>query len=257
MEKPVTVLLGLGQTVGEAVARRMLSDGQEVLAVDPNQAILDELQKTAGEKVVRLHGAVHTRLGLRNALSAAMETFRRVDHVIAIPDLPSSDTVLGLDINAFDSALNKAVRGTVETLRIFSAAMVEHREDPGSTLERSRQIGSFTFVLSLGVRLSQPGSFTESVTQHAIYGAIKAASVELADLGIRANAVIALRPRTEKQDDWLKARTPAGRPAMAEEIAEAALFLSRPETAIMTGQAVVLDGGRQRLSGLIETSEED
>jgi NAD(P)-dependent dehydrogenase (short-subunit alcohol dehydrogenase family) len=37
---------------------------------------------------------------------------------------------------------------------------------------------------------------------------------------------------------------------MAEEIAETALFLSRPEVAIMTGQAVVLDGGRQRLSGL-------
>lgn len=250
MEKPVTVLLGLGQTVGEAIARRMLDDGQEVLAVDPSQSLLDELRKTAGPKVAHLHGAVHTRLGLRNALSAAMETFRRVDHVIAIPDLPDGDKVLDLDIGSFEVNLTRAVRGAVETIRIFTSAMVEHREDPGSTLERSRQVGSFTFVLSLGVHLSQPGTFTESVTQHAIFGAVKAASVELAELGIRVNAVIALRPRTEQQENWLKSRTPSGRPAMAEEIAETALFLSRPEVAIMTGQAVVLDGGRQRLSGL-------
>lgn len=256
MEKPVTVLLGLGRTIGEAIVQRFLDAGHDVLAVDPNPKQLDELQKTVGNKAERLQSAIHSRLGLKNALSAAREAYGRVDHVVAIPRLAEPDTALDLEPDVFDEAMQETVRASVEILRVFSSAMLEHRVDPGSSVERAQQVGSFTFILSLATLMSQKGHFTQSVTQHAVYGVIKAASVELAPMGIRTNGVIALRPRSEDQDSWLKARTPAGRAAIAEEISETALFLSQPASAIMTGQAVILDGGRQRLSGLTKFDDE-
>jgi NAD(P)-dependent dehydrogenase (short-subunit alcohol dehydrogenase family) len=258
MEKPATILLGLGRTVGEAIAQRFLSEGHSVLAVDPDQPLLDELNKTTGGKVEQLHSNVHTKLGLKNALSAAREAFGRVDHVVAVPQLPDQDHALTLDMEDFDDSVSRTIRAALETLRVFTDAMLEHREDPGSSVERARQVGSFTFVLSLAAQLAQEGHFSESVTQQSIYAIVKAASVELAPKGIRVNAVIALRPRSEDQESWLKSRTPAGRAAIAEEIAEAAVFLSAPSVAIMTGQAIVLDGGRQRLSGLVlKKNDED
>lgn len=257
MEKPVTVLLGLGRTVGEAIVQRFLDEGHEVLAVDPNPKQLSELQKTVGDKAERLQSPIHSRLGLKNALSAAREAFGRIDHVIAVPRLAEPDLALSLDPTEFDEAMLETVRASVEILRVFSSAMLEHRRDPGSSVERAKQVGSFTFVLSLATLISQKGHFTQSVTQHAVYGVIKAAAVELAPLGIRTNAVIALRPRSEDQEKWLKSRTPAGRAAIAEEIAESALFLSQPSISIMTGQAVVLDGGRQRLSGLTKFEDDE
>ena len=47
-----------------------------------------------------------------------------------------------------------------------------------------------------------------------------------------------------------------GRPSLAEEIAETACFLASPNSAIITGEAITLDGGRRFLSGVIETEED-
>ena len=91
----------------------------------------------------------------------------------------------------------QTVRGAVQALRVFSPELINERTDPENAATRLRQTGTFTFVLSLGAAMSQPGWFSESVTQHAIVGIVKAAAVELAHEGIRVNAVIALRPRAE------------------------------------------------------------
>lgn len=257
MEKPVTLIIGLGQTVGDAIARRFVDDHHAVIAVDPDQRLLDELQKTTGDKVFLHHGVIHTRLGLRNALAATLETSGHIDNVICIPELPEPDTLSELDIEMFEATLMKTVRAAVQTLRVFADVMADQREDPSNAADRARQAGTFTFVLSLGAAMSQPGWFSESVTQHAVWGVVKAASIELAAQSIRVNAIIALRPRAEGREPWLQERTPSGRTALAEEIAETAFFLANPASAIITGEAIILDGGRRQLSGLIQREEDE
>ena len=74
--------------------------------------------------------------------------------------------------------------------------------------------------------------------------------------GMWVNAIIALRPRAEGREPWLKDRTPMGRPSLAEEIAETACFLASPNSAIITGEAITLDGGRRILSGVIAQEED-
>lgn len=255
MDKPVTLIIGLGRTVGEAVAIRMLDESHTVIAVDPDQSLLDDLQKSSSDKVNLHHGVIHTRLGLRNAMAATLEQNSRIDNVISIPALPDADRLSELDIEAFEVALLSSVRAAVQTLQVFSPVMIEQGQDVGDTANRLRQAGSFTFILSLGAVMSQPGWFSESVTQQAVLGVVRAAALELAPFNIRVNAVVALRPRAEGKEPWLKDRTPTGRTALAEEIAETALFLSSPASAIITGEAIVLDGGRSQLSGLIESAD--
>lgn len=256
MEKPVTLIIGLGQTVGEAIAKRLLDEHHNVLAIDPDQHLLDEMQKTTGDKVTLHHGAIHTRLGLRNALAVTLESHGHVNNVICIPTLPEEDALLDLNMEDLDKLLVNTVGAAVQALRVFTAQMAAQREDPSNAADRARQAGTFTFVLSLGATMSQPGWFSESVTQHAILGVVKAAALELATYDIRVNAIVALRPRAEGREPWLKDRTPAGRPALAEEIAETALFLANPASAIITGESITLDGGRRQLSGLIARDED-
>ncbi len=256
MEKPVTIIIGLGQTIGDAIARRFVDDHQAVLAVDPDQHLLDELQKTSGDKVTLHHGAIHTRLGLRNALAVSLETHGRVDNVVCIPAIPEPDTLFDLSTDDFDTLMSHTVGAAVQTLQAFSSAFADQRTDPSNAADRARQAGTFTFVLSLNALMSQPGWFAESVTQHAVLGVVKAAALELSEMNIRVNAIVALRPRAEGREPWLKVRTPAERPALAEEIAETALFLADPASAIITGEMIVLDGGRRRLSGLINHDDE-
>ena len=63
MDKPVTLIIGLGQTVGDAIVRRFLDEGHAVLAVDPDADLLDELKKTTGDKLAYQNGADHYKLG--------------------------------------------------------------------------------------------------------------------------------------------------------------------------------------------------
>ena len=256
MDKPVTLIIGLGQTVGEAIVRRFLDEGHAVLVVDPDAALLDDLKKTTGDKIAYHHGAVHTKLGLRNAMAAALESYHFIDNVVLIPPLPDPDRLLGLEMEDFETVLMKTARGAVQALRVFAPEMIAERPETENAADRSRQTGTFTFVLSLGAKMAQPGWFSEVVSQHAILGIIKAAAIELAEESVRVNAIVALRPRAEGREPWLKDRTPMGRPSLAEEIAEAACFLASPNSAIITGEAITLDGGRRFLSGLIEGEED-
>jgi len=255
MEKPVSLIIGLGQTVGEAIARRFLDAGHTVLAVDPDEKQLSELEKLLGDKVDLHHGDVHTKIGLKNALALCLESYGRIDNVVAVPTLPEPDNLFDLDTKGFQNKLTTVIRASVNALRIFSDQMIEQIQDPENAADRTRQAGTFTFVLSLGAVASQPGWFSEGVTQKAILGVVKSASVELAPEHVRVNAVVALRPRAEGREPWLKLRTPIRRPASAEEIAETALFLSNPASNIITGEAITLDGGRVQLSGLLESED--
>jgi len=251
MEKPVTLIIGLGQTVGEAIAQRFAEGGHAILAVDPSQALLDDLAKTVDVPVATHHGPTHTQLGIRNAMAAALEAYGRIDNVVCTPKLPQADALLDLEMDDFEEAVLESISGAVKALRIFAKEMISNAEEPESAADRNRQSGSFTFVLSLNALLTESGWFTESVTQNALLGVVRSASIELAPHNIRVNAITALRPRAEKRETWLKARTPAGRTALAEEIGEAAFFLASASTAIMTGEALTLDGGRRNLSGLM------
>jgi NAD(P)-dependent dehydrogenase (short-subunit alcohol dehydrogenase family) len=85
-----------------------------------------------------------------------------------------------------------------------------------------------------------------------VLGVIKAGAVELADRQIRVNGIVAIRPREERIENWTTRRTPWGRAAIADEIADAARYLSSPDAAIITGELLKLDGGRSSLAGVLD-----
>jgi len=45
---------------------------------------------------------------------------------------------------------------------------------------------------------------------------------------------------------------PLGRATLADEVAEAVRYVASPQAAFMTGQSIVLDGGRSTLAGLVD-----
>ena len=252
MGTPVTAILGLGREVGDAVARRFSELGHNVLAADSSGDRLLTAKNAMPEEVLLHLGDLHTRLGLRNAVAAAVEGFGRIDNLVIIPSIEQPDSLNDFAQERFDKALAKTVRGAAQALKVFAERIADQDDLPTAGVERLRQRGTVTFVLSYSALATMPGRFTESVTQAGVLGVVRAGSLDLAEAGIRVNAIVAIRPREEKMETWTAKRTPLGRAALADEIADAALFLASPDAAIITGETLRLDGGRQGLAGVLD-----
>ena len=252
MISPVTLILGLGRDVGTACARHFQEKGHNVVIAGRSEKALaratDELQGT----VATHHGELHNMIGIRNAITAAIESHGRLDHMVVIPPLPPAVGLSELDLDEFDTAAIYSARAATLCLRLFSETVEGQEPLVNDGPDRHRQTGTITFVLSLSALVATPGEFSERVSQGATEAVVRAGAVELAPDKIRVNAVSAIRPRAEDHETWLKTRTPLGRAALADEIAEAVGFLASPGAAIITGQTLVMDGGRLQLSGVIE-----
>jgi NAD(P)-dependent dehydrogenase (short-subunit alcohol dehydrogenase family) len=103
-----------------------------------------------------------------------------------------------------------------------------------------------TMVASFGA----PGMALYGSTKAALELLTKAWAAEYGPQGVRVNALApgpTLTPGTEPMGDGLDklaATLPLGRPATAEEIANAALFLGSEEASYVNGAVLAVDGGR-------------
>ena len=101
-----------------------------------------------------------------------------------------------------------------------------------------------------------PNRFVYGATKAAVIGLTKALAVDFIGKGIRCNAICpgtvdtpSLNDRMHQQGDYEKARQafiarqPMGRLAQPEEIAALVIYLASEESAFVTGQTFVIDGG--------------
>jgi 3-oxoacyl-[acyl-carrier protein] reductase len=110
-----------------------------------------------------------------------------------------------------------------------------------------RHGGRVIFVSSVtGSLVSMPGDPAYSAAKAGMDGLMRALALEAAPSGVTVNSVapgwIATGSST---DDELEAgrRTPLGRPGTPDEVAAVIAFLAAPESAYVTGQSIVVDGG--------------
>ena len=249
MRAPCIVLLGLGRGVGLSCARRFAEAKWSVMVVDGDHKSLARAESDLGDLCQYLHEDQHTRLGLKNALAGTLEQFDGVDVVLSIPPIPEASPLEDITAGDIQTLMQKSVISSLMAARIFSAEMIRELEVEGEQVERRPHDKSFISILSRAAVSSDPGHLMASVTQGAILSATRALAIELAPHRIRSNAVVAVRPRAETLEPWLKERTPLGRSARPLEIADTAYFLASSESRYITGQGIELDGGRSMLNG--------
>lgn len=145
------------------------------------------------------------------------------------------------DMEDFDAVMDVHVRGAVELTRHFV------RQDFG---ERG---GSVIFTSSMTAFIGQPMVLGYTTAKTAISGLVRGLSAELAERGIRVNAVAPgwidtalYRKATEgdlPRQQKILGRIPMARLGEASEIGTVCAFLASPAASYVTGQILPVDGG--------------
>src|ERR1700751_1468928 len=117
-------------------------------------------------------------------------------------------------------------------------------------LMAKRGKGAIVNVSTMAADYGAPGLSLYGSSKAAINLLTKVWAAEYGPSGVRVNAVSPGPTRTEGTEamaeglDLLAAQAPAGRPATADEIAEAIVFLATDRASFIHGVTLAVDGGR-------------
>jgi NAD(P)-dependent dehydrogenase (short-subunit alcohol dehydrogenase family) len=233
-----TVLVTGGTAgIGEATARAYAANGAEVVIIGRDEQrgeqIVDSITRDGGRaRFVRADlGRVEDVRRLANEVG---QVDVLVNNAGVFPFGPTHE----VESDVFDSTYALNVKAPLLLTGAFAPRMAAN--GGGAIVNVSTMVASFGL----------PGMSLYSSTKAALESLTKTWAAEYGPQGVRVNAVAPGPTRTPGTEpmgdalDELATTLPLGRPASAEEIANAALFLGSDEASYINGAVLAVDGGR-------------
>lgn len=231
---------GIGRAVAIAFAREGADVAFTHLAEEGTDASATSgLVHDAGRRSVAIEADLRTRDACRTAVERTVAELGGVDIVVCNAAYQMAlDSIADLTEEQLRRTFETNVFHTVWTIQ----AALDHLQ-PGS---------SIIVTSSIQATSPSPELFDYAATKGALTNIVKSASNELAERGIRVNAVAPgpvwtpLIPATmppEKVDGFGE-DTPLGRPAQPAELAPAYVFLASDDSTYITGESIAVTGGR-------------
>jgi NAD(P)-dependent dehydrogenase (short-subunit alcohol dehydrogenase family) len=247
LEHKIAIITGATSGIGQATARRFLSEGAAVLAVGRARPALDELLAGHGAgpgRAVACEADVTAADGPTRIVDAAVAAFGGVDLLINGAGIIAATPIERITDADWDGMLDVNLRAPFRLLRTALPHLVARR-------------GAVVNVSSVAGLRSFPGLLHYSASKAGLDHLTRCAAIELAPRGVRVNAVdpgvvvtnLHLRSGMSREQyaaflERSKETHPLGRPGRAEEVAELILFLASERAGWITGETLAIDGGR-------------
>lgn len=247
----VALVTGGSQGIGRGVALTMARRGAAVVVHGLTEDFVDEtvaMVRDAGGSAVGSFGPIEVERTCTDAVSLAIETYGRLDHLVTAAGIQRYGDAVDTSIATWDEVFDVNVRGVFLAAR---AALPHIREARGTV----------TVVSSVQATATQTGVVAYTASKGALNALCRAMAVDEAAHGVRVNAIAPgsvdtpmLRASAAQWSDGTAEgveRTIAewgtmhalGRVARPEEIGEAASFLASDAAGFITGSELRVDGG--------------
>lgn len=236
LDGKIALVTGAAQGIGRETAALFAAEGAEVWASDVNEGALAGLDGCHG---------VALDVTDAEAIARTIDRIGRIDVLFNCAGTVAAGTVLECTEDQWARSFAVNVTSMFHTIRAALPGMVE------------RGGGSIVNMASVvGAPKAAPGRCAYGASKAAVVGLTKSIAVDYVARGIRCNAICpgtvespSLHERLRATGDFesalaaFRARQPMGRLGQPGEIAALALYLASDESAFMTGQAVMIDGG--------------
>ncbi len=245
----VAIVTGATGGIGEATAKRFLEEGASVMLVGRSAEKLEATsERLSGfENLASFVADATDEAATKASVVATVEAFGGVDILLANAGTEGNFAPIeALTMDEFESVLRVNVIGVWLSMKYAVEPM------------KKRGGGSIIALSSIAGRIGFPTMAPYIASKHAVYGMVKTAALELAESGIRVNAIgpgpIANRMMESvytqfNPDDpaagheFVLSTVPMRRFGTNEEVANLALFLASDESTYCTGGIHMLDGG--------------
>lgn len=252
-ENHVAIVTGAGQGIGFEIAKQLACQGAGVILNDTNKALAAEAAKKIRNKegeCVAFAGDASQPEVIDAMVDEAVKCFGKL-----------TLTVCNAGITLFGDFFNYPVENLRKVLEVNLMGSFLLTQAAANQMRKQKSGGRILLMSSVVGHQAHQFLGAYAMTKAGLEMLAKNLVIELSPHGITINTVApgaTLTERTLAEDPtyaktW-SAITPMGRPAISEDIANAALFLLSPHSGHITGQSLIVDGGWTSVSPLPDLS---
>jgi NAD(P)-dependent dehydrogenase (short-subunit alcohol dehydrogenase family) len=242
LEDRVAVVTGGSRGIGLEIARELIAQGAKVVICGRKKESLDAAcASLASKNVLAIQAHIAKEDEVENLFRQISETYPAIDVLVnnvgmnlMTPAIPDTDFAM------WQKILETNLNGSYLCSRA------------GSRIMRKAGRGAIVNVSSIAGRKASPAMGIYGIAKAGLEMLTRVMASELAQYGIRVNAVAPGMVRTEfSKPFWsnpelyghIASSIPMGRIAEPMEVVHPVLFLASQASAFITGQTILVDGG--------------
>lgn len=239
------LITGAGSGIGEGIAFGLAAAGATVVLVgrtaEPLYRLVERIARAdLKQAAVRICDVRDTA-----AIQRVIGQLTSLDVLINNAGTNIPEPFVAVSPEHFDAIIILNARAT---FFVAQAAVKKMLEDS----DRSAKGGVVINVTSQMGHVGSPDRTVYCMSKHGVEGLTKAMAVELARQRIRVNSIaptfvdtplVRRIVDTPEKRDFLVSKIPMGEMAQIEDVVAAAIFLSSPAAAMITGACLLVDGG--------------
>ena len=246
----VVIVTGGAKGIGEGCVQKFLDSNAIVISfdLDDSSLAIQESKYANSESSFSSHVVdVSNEAQVEDAVTKVLASHGRIDGLINCAGIQTYGSVTDTTEEIWDRTFNVNVKSMFLTAKHVAPTMI------------AQKTGSIVNISSVQSLMSQKTVVAYAASKGAINALTRASAIDLAISNVRVNAILpgsvdtpmlrtsADMHRGEKSieevlSDW-GAGHPLGRIAKSSEIGDLAVFLVSNESAFITGQSIVIDGG--------------
>jgi 3-oxoacyl-[acyl-carrier protein] reductase len=237
----VALITGGARGIGRAIALSLAKKGANLVIADISS---ESARETAGEmealgvKAMPVALDVSKSAEVSRAIEVIGKEFGRLDILVNNAGITRDGLILRMKEEDWDAVIGINLKGVFLCSKEAVKVMVKQR------------YGRIVNIASVVAFMGNPGQANYSASKAGIVGLTKTIAKEYASRGITANAVAPGFISTAMTDalaenvrqEMLKS-IPIGKFGSVDDVANAVVFLSSPETGYITGQVIHVNGG--------------